>query len=185
MTLPLTSQSEEPYVLCTENTFFLYNLYNYPLEHIFILEIFFLVLLYDTNNLLVILCSDNNSYSLKNLFIMNLQPRLYVGRGMQETQVSVFKYSYTPFCLAFYLLGCLFSNYLMFNFLSCRYTLFWVLVLSSKFLFSYSFEVSGFIVASLLRSNVTSLDLPFHGKPKFLSTKNIESLWLHNIWSSK
>lgn len=146
---------------------------------------FFLVLLYDTNNLLVILCSDNNSYSLKNLFIMNLQPRLYVGRGMQETQVSVFKYGYTPFCLAFYLLGCLFSNYLMFNFLSCRYTLFWVLVLSSKFLFSYSFEVSGFIVASLLRSNVTSLDLPFHGKPKFLSTKNIESLWLHNIWSSK
>ncbi|KAJ8755066.1 hypothetical protein K2173_016646 [Erythroxylum novogranatense] len=44
------------------------------------------------------------------------QPRLYVGRGMQETQVSIFKY-----------------------------TLFWILVLSSKFLFSYSFEIKPLI----------------------------------------
>ncbi|XP_065861638.1 putative callose synthase 8 isoform X1 [Euphorbia lathyris] len=44
------------------------------------------------------------------------QPRLYVGRGMQETQISVFKY-----------------------------TLFWVLVLSSKFLFSYIFEIKPLI----------------------------------------
>ncbi|XP_057992637.1 putative callose synthase 8 isoform X1 [Hevea brasiliensis] len=44
------------------------------------------------------------------------QPRLYVGRGMQETQISVFKY-----------------------------TLFWVLVLLSKFLFSYSFEIKPLI----------------------------------------
>ncbi|CAI0409346.1 unnamed protein product, partial [Linum tenue] len=44
------------------------------------------------------------------------QPRLYVGRGMQETQVSVFKY-----------------------------TLFWFLVLLTKFIFSYSFEVKPLI----------------------------------------
>ncbi|KAF2314466.1 hypothetical protein GH714_026752 [Hevea brasiliensis] len=44
------------------------------------------------------------------------QPRLYVGRGMQETQISVFKY-----------------------------TLFWVLVLLSKFLFSYCFEIKPLI----------------------------------------
>ncbi|KAG2676273.1 hypothetical protein I3760_12G045500 [Carya illinoinensis] len=40
------------------------------------------------------------------------QPRIYVGRGMQESQVSVLKY-----------------------------TLFWILVLLSKFLFSYYFEI--------------------------------------------
>ncbi|KAF7836581.1 putative callose synthase 8 [Senna tora] len=44
------------------------------------------------------------------------QPRIYVGRGMQENQVSVLKY-----------------------------TLFWILVLSSKFLFSYSFEIKPLI----------------------------------------
>ncbi|CAN1140669.1 Putative callose synthase 8 [Linum perenne] len=44
------------------------------------------------------------------------QPRLYVGRGMQETQVSVFKY-----------------------------TLFWILVLFTKFIFSYNFEVKPLI----------------------------------------
>ncbi|CAL0310217.1 unnamed protein product [Lupinus luteus] len=44
------------------------------------------------------------------------QPRIYVGRGMQEDQVSVLKY-----------------------------TLFWVLVLASKFLFSYSFEIKPLI----------------------------------------
>ncbi|XP_028190984.1 putative callose synthase 8 [Glycine soja] len=44
------------------------------------------------------------------------QPRIYVGRGMQEDQVSVFKY-----------------------------TLFWILVLSCKFVFSYSFEIKPLI----------------------------------------
>ncbi|OIV92479.1 hypothetical protein TanjilG_02242 [Lupinus angustifolius] len=44
------------------------------------------------------------------------QPRIYVGRGMQEDQVSVLKY-----------------------------TVFWVLVLASKFLFSYSFEIKPLI----------------------------------------
>ncbi|KAL3576497.1 hypothetical protein D5086_021780 [Populus alba] len=44
------------------------------------------------------------------------QPRSYVGRGMQETQVSVLKY-----------------------------TVFWVLVLLTKFLFSYSFEIKPLI----------------------------------------
>ncbi|KAJ4726559.1 Callose synthase-like protein [Melia azedarach] len=44
------------------------------------------------------------------------QPRLYVGRGMQETQVSQFKYSF-----------------------------FWFLVLLSKFSFSYSFEIKPLI----------------------------------------
>ncbi|KAM6584955.1 hypothetical protein CsatB_011957 [Cannabis sativa] len=44
------------------------------------------------------------------------QPRLYVGRGMQESQVSVLKY-----------------------------TLFWILVLSSKFSFSYWFEIKPLI----------------------------------------
>ncbi|KAK7272638.1 hypothetical protein RJT34_29359 [Clitoria ternatea] len=44
------------------------------------------------------------------------QPRIYVGRGMQEDQVSVLKY-----------------------------TLFWILVLSCKFVFSYSFEIKPLI----------------------------------------
>ncbi|KAL1299856.1 hypothetical protein HN51_044400 [Arachis hypogaea] len=44
------------------------------------------------------------------------QPRVYVGRGMQEDQVSVLKY-----------------------------TLFWILVLCSKFIFSYSFEIKPLI----------------------------------------
>lgn len=44
------------------------------------------------------------------------QPRIYVGRGMQEDQVSVLKY-----------------------------TLFWIMVLSCKFLFSYSFEIKPLI----------------------------------------
>ncbi|XP_039040472.1 putative callose synthase 8 isoform X1 [Hibiscus syriacus] len=44
------------------------------------------------------------------------QPRLYVGRGMQETQVSLFKY-----------------------------TFFWILVLSTKLVFSYSFEIKPLI----------------------------------------
>ncbi|KAL9322132.1 hypothetical protein ACSQ67_010185 [Phaseolus vulgaris] len=44
------------------------------------------------------------------------QPRIYVGRGMQEDQVSVLKY-----------------------------TLFWILVLSCKFLFSYTFEIKPLI----------------------------------------
>ncbi|XP_012567622.1 putative callose synthase 8 [Cicer arietinum] len=45
-----------------------------------------------------------------------IQPRIYVGRGMQEDQVSVMKY-----------------------------TLFWILVLSCKFVFSYSFEIKPLI----------------------------------------
>ncbi|CAL5187239.1 unnamed protein product [Lathyrus oleraceus] len=45
-----------------------------------------------------------------------IQPRIYVGRGMQEDQVSVLKY-----------------------------TVFWILVLSCKFLFSYSFEIKPLI----------------------------------------
>ncbi|KAK6229181.1 hypothetical protein SCA6_018132 [Theobroma cacao] len=45
-----------------------------------------------------------------------IQPRLYVGRGMQETQVSLFKY-----------------------------TFFWILVLSTKLVFSYSFEIKPLI----------------------------------------
>ncbi|GAV78689.1 Glucan_synthase domain-containing protein/FKS1_dom1 domain-containing protein [Cephalotus follicularis] len=49
------------------------------------------------------------------------QPRLYVGRGMQETQLSTLKY-----------------------------TLFWVLVLLSKFLFSYSFEIKPLITPTRL-----------------------------------
>ncbi|KAF3442292.1 hypothetical protein FNV43_RR16208 [Rhamnella rubrinervis] len=44
------------------------------------------------------------------------QPRLYVGRGMQESQVSVLKYM-----------------------------LFWILVLLSKFIFSYCFEIKPLI----------------------------------------
>ncbi|GLU17718.1 hypothetical protein SLE2022_340740 [Rubroshorea leprosula] len=44
------------------------------------------------------------------------QPRLFIGRGMQETQVSLFKY-----------------------------TSFWILVLSTKCLFSYSFEIKPLI----------------------------------------
>ncbi|GMI65572.1 glucan synthase-like 4 [Hibiscus trionum] len=44
------------------------------------------------------------------------QPRLYVGRGMQETQISLFKY-----------------------------TFFWILVLSTKLVFSYSFEIKPLI----------------------------------------
>ncbi|XVF79206.1 hypothetical protein PTKIN_Ptkin14bG0201900 [Pterospermum kingtungense] len=44
------------------------------------------------------------------------QPRLYVGRGMQETQISLFKY-----------------------------TFFWILVLSTKLVFSYCFEIKPLI----------------------------------------
>ncbi|XP_015581453.2 putative callose synthase 8 isoform X1 [Ricinus communis] len=59
------------------------------------------------------------------------QPRLYVGRGMQETQISVFKY-----------------------------TLFWVLVLATKFLFSYTFEIRPLIAPTrlILRIGVQNYD---------------------------
>ncbi|KAJ4842397.1 putative callose synthase 8 [Turnera subulata] len=59
------------------------------------------------------------------------QPRLYVGRGMQETQLSVFKY-----------------------------TLFWVLVLLTKFLFSYYFEIKPLIGPTrlILRIGVHNYD---------------------------
>ncbi|XVF18396.1 hypothetical protein REPUB_Repub11eG0018000 [Reevesia pubescens] len=49
------------------------------------------------------------------------QPRLYVGRGMQETQISLFKY-----------------------------TFFWILVLSTKLVFSYSFEIKPLIAPTRL-----------------------------------
>ncbi|XP_057461314.1 putative callose synthase 8 [Actinidia eriantha] len=50
------------------------------------------------------------------IFSLWTQPRLYVGRGMQESQVSLLKY-----------------------------TLFWVLLLLSKFSFSYNFEIKPLI----------------------------------------
>ncbi|XWS10813.1 hypothetical protein CRYUN_Cryun38cG0030100 [Craigia yunnanensis] len=50
-----------------------------------------------------------------------IQPRLYVGRGMQETQISLFKY-----------------------------TFFWILVLSTKLVFSYSFEIKPLIAPTRL-----------------------------------
>ncbi|XP_038691552.1 putative callose synthase 8 isoform X2 [Tripterygium wilfordii] len=59
------------------------------------------------------------------------QPRLFVGRGMQETQVSILKY-----------------------------TLFWVLVLCSKFLFSYNFEIKPLIEPTklIMRIGVENYD---------------------------
>ncbi|PPR85201.1 hypothetical protein GOBAR_AA35494 [Gossypium barbadense] len=50
-------------------------------------------------------------------------PRLYVGRGMQETQISLFKYDLCSRC-------------------EVQYTFFWMLVLSTKLVFSYSFEMN-------------------------------------------
>ncbi|XP_012074237.1 putative callose synthase 8 isoform X2 [Jatropha curcas] len=61
------------------------------------------------------------------------QPKLYVGRGMQETQVSVFKY-----------------------------TLFWILVLSSKFLFSYSFEIKPLIEPTRLMLRIGLQNYDWH-----------------------
>ncbi|KOM42654.1 hypothetical protein LR48_Vigan05g025800 [Vigna angularis] len=57
-----------------------------------------------------------SNYKICRLLSWWTQPRIYVGRGMQEDQVSVLKY-----------------------------TLFWILVLSCKFLFSYSFEIKPLI----------------------------------------
>ncbi|KAI4333411.1 hypothetical protein L6164_018231 [Bauhinia variegata] len=53
-----------------------------------------------------------SNYQICRVLSWWMQPRLYIGRGMQENQISVLKY-----------------------------TFFWVLVLSSKFLFSYCFEI--------------------------------------------
>ncbi|KAI4323117.1 hypothetical protein L6164_022748 [Bauhinia variegata] len=57
-----------------------------------------------------------SNYKICRVLSWWLQPRLFVGRGMQENQISVLKYS-----------------------------LFWVLVLSSKFIFSYCFEIKPLI----------------------------------------
>ncbi|XP_057451528.1 putative callose synthase 8 isoform X2 [Lotus japonicus] len=57
-----------------------------------------------------------SNYQICKVLSWWIQPRIYVGRGMQEDQVSVLKY-----------------------------TVFWVLVLSCKFLFSYSFEIKPLI----------------------------------------
>ncbi|KAL3508824.1 hypothetical protein ACH5RR_028225 [Cinchona calisaya] len=59
------------------------------------------------------------------------QPRLYVGRGMQESQVSQFKY-----------------------------TMFWVLLLLSKFIFSYKFEIKPLIspTRQIMRIGVSNYD---------------------------
>ncbi|XP_061352162.1 putative callose synthase 8 [Gastrolobium bilobum] len=57
-----------------------------------------------------------SNYQICKILSWWTQPRIYVGRGMQEDQVSILKY-----------------------------TLFWILVLSSKFLFSYSFEIKPLI----------------------------------------
>ncbi|KAF3333291.1 putative callose synthase 8 [Carex littledalei] len=59
------------------------------------------------------------------------QPRLYVGRGMQEGQVSVLKY-----------------------------TVFWVILLSSKFLFSFYFEIKPLVGPTklIMKLNVNQYD---------------------------
>ncbi|KAL2331236.1 hypothetical protein Fmac_018817 [Flemingia macrophylla] len=57
-----------------------------------------------------------SNYKICRILSWWTQPRIYVGRGMQEDQVSVLKY-----------------------------TLFWILVLSCKFLFSYSYEIKPLI----------------------------------------
>ncbi|XP_078177288.1 glucan synthase-like 4 isoform X2 [Carex rostrata] len=59
------------------------------------------------------------------------QPRLYVGRGMQEGQVSVLKY-----------------------------TIFWVILLSSKFLFSFYFEIKPLVGPTklIMKLNVNQYD---------------------------
>ncbi|XP_050220253.1 putative callose synthase 8 isoform X2 [Mercurialis annua] len=61
------------------------------------------------------------------------QPRLYVGRGMQETQISVLKY-----------------------------TLFWVLVLATKFVFSYSFEIRPLIEPTRLILKIGMKNYEWH-----------------------
>ncbi|XP_010552165.1 PREDICTED: putative callose synthase 8 [Tarenaya hassleriana] len=61
------------------------------------------------------------------------QPRIYVGRGMQETQVSQFKY-----------------------------TLFWILVLLSKFFFSYAFEIKPLIEPTRMIMNVGVRNYEWH-----------------------
>ncbi|CDP06081.1 unnamed protein product [Coffea canephora] len=59
------------------------------------------------------------------------QPRLYVGRGMQETQLSQFKY-----------------------------TMFWVLLMLSKFIFSYQFEIKPLIspTRQIMRIGIKNYD---------------------------
>ncbi|CAN8259363.1 unnamed protein product [Cochlearia groenlandica] len=61
------------------------------------------------------------------------QPRLYVGRGVQETQVSQFKY-----------------------------TLFWILVLLTKFAFSYAFEIKPLIEPTRLIMKVGVRNYEWH-----------------------
>jgi len=61
------------------------------------------------------------------------QPRLYVGRGMQETQVSQFKY-----------------------------TFFWILVLLTKFAFSYAFEIKPLIEPTRLIMKVGVRNYEWH-----------------------
>ncbi|CAM8996972.1 unnamed protein product [Rhodiola kirilowii] len=61
------------------------------------------------------------------------QPRLYIGRGMQESQVSLFKY-----------------------------TVFWIVVLSSKFLFSYHFEIKPLIEPTRLIMKVRANENDLH-----------------------
>ncbi|CAA3027502.1 callose synthase 8 [Olea europaea subsp. europaea] len=65
------------------------------------------------------------------IFSLWTQPRLYIGRGMQESQVSILKYS-----------------------------LFWVLLFLSKFSFSYTFEIKPLIspTRQIMRIGVKNYD---------------------------
>lgn len=71
-----------------------------------------------------------------------IQPRLYIGRGMQESQVSQFKYlspHWNIFASSAILLWWTLVTYFPYH--VSRYTMFWVLLLISKLTFSYTFEV--------------------------------------------
>lgn len=90
-----------------------------------------------------ILFSITNIINCLGLLVF-LQPRIYVGRGMHESQFALIKYVYKSFT----------SNFLLFVFDTCsivcsafwiRYTLFWVLLLCAKFAFSYFIQVIGCI----------------------------------------
>ncbi|KAJ4788918.1 glucan synthase-like 4 [Rhynchospora pubera] len=74
---------------------------------------------------------ETSSWSVCKLLSWLCQPRLYVGRGMQESQVSVLKY-----------------------------TVFWIMLLSSKFLFSYYFEIKPLVgpTKQIMKINVHQYD---------------------------
>ncbi|XP_042433092.1 callose synthase 5-like [Zingiber officinale] len=76
---------------------------------------------------------ENSDWHIIRLLMWWSQPRVYVGRGMHESQFTLFKY-----------------------------TLFWVLLLTCKFAFSYFFQIKPLVMATKVIMNVHNIHYAWH-----------------------